>query len=64
MRPGRKGLALIGGVFHLALELNDCLLENMEFEKFCSTVDTKHKIKLTQTWIKSHEDLTINWIIS
>ncbi|CAG2113605.1 unnamed protein product, partial [Medioppia subpectinata] len=39
-----KELAPIGGVFHLALELNDSLFKNITFEKFCSTVDTKHKI--------------------
>ncbi|CAG2108163.1 unnamed protein product [Medioppia subpectinata] len=39
-----KELAPIGGIFHLALELNDCLVEKLSFEKFCSSIDTKHKI--------------------
>ncbi|CAG2106246.1 unnamed protein product [Medioppia subpectinata] len=39
-----KELAPIGGVFHLALELNDSLFENITIEKFCSSIDTKHKI--------------------
>ncbi|CAG2104159.1 unnamed protein product, partial [Medioppia subpectinata] len=37
-------LGPIGGVFHLAIELNDCLLEKLTFERFCSSIDTKHKI--------------------
>src|SRR6185437_9726212 len=37
-------LGPIGGVFHLALELNDCLIEKLTFDKFCSSIDTKHKI--------------------
>ncbi|CAG2169075.1 unnamed protein product [Oppiella nova] len=37
-------LGPIGGVFHLALELNDCLIENLTFDKFCASIDTKHKI--------------------
>ncbi|CAG2105028.1 unnamed protein product, partial [Medioppia subpectinata] len=37
-------LGPIGGIFHLAIELNDCLLEKLTFEKFCSSIDTKHKI--------------------
>ncbi|CAG2176514.1 unnamed protein product, partial [Oppiella nova] len=37
-------LGPIGGVFHLAFELNDCLIEKLTFDKFCSSIDTKHKI--------------------
>ncbi|CAG2110585.1 unnamed protein product, partial [Medioppia subpectinata] len=39
-----KQLGPIGGVFHLALVLNDCLFENMTIEKFGETVDTKHRV--------------------
>ena len=37
-------LGLIGGVFHSTLVLNDCLLQNMTFDKFCETIDAKHKV--------------------
>ncbi|CAG2166260.1 unnamed protein product, partial [Oppiella nova] len=37
-------LGPIGGVFHLALELNDYLIEKLTLDKFYSTIDTKHKI--------------------
>ncbi|CAG2103248.1 unnamed protein product [Medioppia subpectinata] len=37
-------LAPIGGVFHLTIELNDCLIEKLTLEKFCLSIDTKHKI--------------------
>ncbi|CAG2108061.1 unnamed protein product, partial [Medioppia subpectinata] len=37
-------LGPIGGVFHLTIDLNDCLLGKLTFEKFCSSIDTKHKI--------------------
>ncbi|CAG2117531.1 unnamed protein product, partial [Medioppia subpectinata] len=37
-------LGPIGGVFHLALVLNDCLIENQTEDKFCESIDTKHKI--------------------
>jgi len=37
-------LGTIGGVFHLAMDLNDCLLKNMSFHQFISTIDTKRKI--------------------
>ncbi|XP_054160814.1 fatty acid synthase-like [Oppia nitens] len=37
-------LGQIGGVFHLALVLNDSLLENQSYDKFCLTSDTKHKV--------------------
>ncbi|CAG2112170.1 unnamed protein product, partial [Medioppia subpectinata] len=40
-----KGLgAPIGGVFHLALELNNCLFSEVSFETFMKTVDIKEKI--------------------
>ncbi|CAG2108345.1 unnamed protein product [Medioppia subpectinata] len=36
-------LGAIGGVFHLALVLNDCLIENQTYDKFEETVDSKVK---------------------
>ncbi|CAG2101282.1 unnamed protein product [Medioppia subpectinata] len=36
--------APIGGVFHLALELNDCLFGDVSYERFVTTVDIKAKI--------------------
>ncbi|CAG2101211.1 unnamed protein product [Medioppia subpectinata] len=36
--------APIGGVFHLALELNNCLFSEVSFETFMKTVDIKEKI--------------------
>ena len=37
-------LGPIGGVFHLALVLNDCLIENQTIDKFNETIDSKTKI--------------------
>ncbi|CAG2109741.1 unnamed protein product [Medioppia subpectinata] len=36
-------LGPIGGVFHLALVLNDCLIENQTIDKFQETIDSKTK---------------------
>ena len=36
-------LGQIGGIFHLTLVLNDCLVENLTFDKFCESIDTKYK---------------------
>ena len=37
-------LGPIGGVFHLALVLNDCLIENQTIDKFNETIESKTKI--------------------
>ena len=34
----------IGGIFHLTLVLNDCLLQHLSYEKFCESIDTKYKV--------------------
>ena len=34
----------IGGIFHLSIVLNDCLVEKLSFEKFCESIDTKYKV--------------------
>ena len=47
----------------MALELNDCLLENMEFEKFCSTVDTKHKIFSNLDQITRRLDYKLDYFV-
>ncbi|CAG2111135.1 unnamed protein product, partial [Medioppia subpectinata] len=36
-----SALGPVGGVFHLALVLNDCLIENQTYDKFAETVDSK-----------------------
>ena len=38
-----KKLGPIGGVFHLALVLNDCLIMNHTIDKFTETIDSKIK---------------------
>ena len=39
-----QNIGRIGGIFHLGLVLNDCLLENMTYEQFCESIDCKHKV--------------------
>ena len=34
----------IGGIFHLSIVLNDCLVEKLSYEKFCESIDTKYKV--------------------
>ena len=34
----------IGGIFHLSIVLNDCLVEKLTYEKFCESIDTKYKV--------------------
>ncbi|CAG2108143.1 unnamed protein product, partial [Medioppia subpectinata] len=58
-----KKLGPIGGVFHLALELNDCLIENLTFEKFCSSIDTKHKIFTNLDQLTRQLDYTLDYFV-
>ena len=37
-------LGEIGGIFNLALILNDSLFVDMNYDKFCETIDAKHKV--------------------
>ena len=34
----------IGGIFHLTIVLNDSFLENLSYERFCESIDTKYKV--------------------
>ena len=62
---GAKGLieeankmGLIGGIFHLALVLNDCLIENQETKEFNERVDSK--VKTFENLDKITRDLNLN----
>ena len=48
----------IGGVFHLALVLNDCLIENQTIDKFNETIESKTKI--FENLDKITRDLSLN----
>ena len=48
----------IGGIFHLALVLNDCLIENQEIKEFNETVDSK--VKTFENLDKITRDLNLN----
>ena len=39
-----QDMGIIGGIFHLGLVLNDCLIENMTYEQFCKSIDCKYKV--------------------
>ena len=39
-----KNLGRIGGIFHLGIVLNDCLIEKMTYEQFCESIDCKYKV--------------------
>ena len=39
-----QNMGRIGGIFHLGLILNDCLLEKMSYEQFCESIDCKYKV--------------------
>ena len=39
-----QNMGRIGGVFHLGIVLNDCLIEKMSYEQFCESIDCKHKV--------------------
>ena len=51
-------LGPIGGVFHLSLVLNDCLIENQTIEKFRETVDSK--IRAFENLDKITRDLNLD----
>jgi len=51
-------LGPIGGVFHLALVLNDCLIENQTYDKFQETIDSK--TRTFQNMDKITRELSIN----
>ena len=39
-----QNMGIIGGIFHLGIILNDCLLEKMTYEHFCESIDCKYKV--------------------
>ena len=39
-----QNMGTIGGIFHLGLVLNDCLMENMSYEQFCESIDCKYQV--------------------
>ena len=39
-----KNMGRIGGLFHLGIVLNDCLIEKMTYEQFCESIDCKYKV--------------------
>ena len=39
-----QNMGRIGGIFHLGLVLNDCILEKMSYEQFCESIDCKYKV--------------------
>ena len=49
----------IGGIFHLALVLNDCLIENQEIKEFNETVDSK--VKTFENLDKITRDLNLRY---
>ncbi|CAG2105122.1 unnamed protein product, partial [Medioppia subpectinata] len=58
-----KKLGPIGGVFHLAIELNDCLIEKLTFEKLCSSIDTKYKIFANLDQLTRQLDYTLDYFV-
>ena len=39
-----QNIGIIGGIFHLGIVLNDCLLDNMTYKQFCESIDCKYKV--------------------
>ncbi|CAG2176900.1 unnamed protein product [Oppiella nova] len=58
-----QGLGPIGGVFHLALVLNDCLLENQTVDKFCEAIHTKHKIFANLDQMSRQLDYNLDYFV-
>ncbi|CAG2109550.1 unnamed protein product [Medioppia subpectinata] len=53
----------IGGIFHLALVLNDCLIENQTEDKFCESIDTKHKIFANLDQLSRQLDYKLDYFV-
>ena len=58
-----KALGEIGGVFHLALVLNDCLLENHTYDKFQETIDSKTKCFENLDQISRQSDINMDYFV-
>ena len=56
-------LGEIGGVFHLALVLNDCLLENHTIDKFTETIDSKTKCFENLDQISREQDINMDYFV-
>ena len=56
-------LGPIGGVFHMALVLNDCRFENQIIDKFCETVDSKAKTFVNLDRICRKLDLDLDYFV-
>ena len=39
-----QNMGMIGGIFHLGIILNDCLIEKITYEQFCESIDCKYKV--------------------
>ena len=39
-----QNMGRIGGIFHLGIILNDCLIEKITYEQFCESIDCKYKV--------------------
>ena len=39
-----QNMGKIGGIFHLGIILNDCLMERMNYEQFCESIDCKYRV--------------------
>ncbi|CAG2101231.1 unnamed protein product [Medioppia subpectinata] len=55
--------APIGGVFHLALELNNCLFSEVSFETFMKTVDIKEKIFKNLDQLSRQLDYNLDYFV-
>jgi fatty acid synthase len=53
----------IGGIFHLALVLNDCLLENHELDKFVETIDSKTKAFENIDKLSREQDISLDYFV-
>ena len=53
----------IGGIFHLSLVLNDCLLENHEYDKFVETIDSKTKAFENIDKLSREQDISLDYFV-
>ncbi|CAG2109810.1 unnamed protein product [Medioppia subpectinata] len=56
-------LGPIGGVFHLALELSDCLLENMTLDRFRSSFETKYTLFTNLDQLSRQLDYPLDYFV-
>ena len=58
-----QDLALIGGIFHLALELNDCLFENQTLDQFGGTYASKVSPALHLDRLSRQMDIQLDYFV-